>query len=909
MRHRWFAMRRPTLPALLLLLAVVLGSILAYAIVDELNARDRTEQWRAHTLEVIAEAERLNAAIAEREDAASRRVVLGDATASPTYARANEEVASSAARLRRLTRDNPGQQARLTELQSVIDERTDLFRRAWNAPPRSRESLSALGRAVDLQAPTGALTRAVVAEEASLLAKRAVDAREAEAVVSAWELILALLVVVLLTAATWAAVLAWRERQRARLAERLLAADRAAEAARADAAERDRVLRSIGEAAPDLIYAKDAEGRMLYCNPACQRAIGRPLGEILGRTAREWATDKTQADAIIANDRAVMRDEAPATFDELFTGADGLARVYRSSKAPLRGADGKVVGVVGVTSDVTEAKAAEAALQESEARFRTLAASLPALVFVTNAEGANIFTNIRFHEYAGMSAEALAGDGWVDTVHPDDRGRVTKAWSDSVATGSAYEVEFRMRHHGGEHRWFAVRGAPVRDEHGAILQWVGNCTDIEEIIQARQELAAANHALEERVTERTGELNATLASLRREMAERQAAEAQVRQMQKMEALGQLTGGVAHDFNNMLAIVLGALGMARRRLASDPAKAAELIGHAEEGASRAASLTARLLAFSRQQALAPKPIDANRLVAAMSELLRRTLGEQIEIETVLAGGLWRSWADPDQLENALVNVCVNGRDAMPAGGKLTIETANGHLDDDYALKNAEADPGQYVVICVTDTGLGMPGEVVERAFDPFYTTKGVGRGTGLGLSQVYGFVKQSGGHVKIYSEPGAGTTVKIYLPRYIGEESSAAIIIAEPTSAPRGRADEIVLLVEDEPRVRHTSAEMLRELGYTVISAVSGPRALEQLALNPSICLLFTDVVMPQMNGRELVDKALERRPELKVLFTTGYTRNAVVHNGMLDRGVALLTKPFTLEQLARKLRAVIDGGG
>ncbi|MDB5687766.1 MAG: histidine kinase, partial [Rhizorhabdus sp.] len=325
-----------------------------------------------------------------------------------------------------------------------------------------------------------------------------------------------------------------------------------------------------------------------------------------------------------------------------------------------------------------------------------------------------------------------------------------------------------------------------------------------------------------------------------------------------------------------------------------------------------ALTARLLAFSRQQPLAPVAIDANKLVSGMSDLLRRTLGEQISVETVLSGGLWRTFADSSQLENAVLNLAVNARDAIVAagheGGRLTIETNNAHLDDEYARARSEVAPGQYVLICVSDTGSGMSPEVAERAFDPFFTTKEVGKGTGLGLSQVFGFVKQSGGHVAIYSEPGEGTTVKLYLPRFTGPITEARA--TEATSAiPEGRADEIILVVEDEARVRHFSVDALRELGYTAISAADGREALQLLAENPSIGLLFTDVVMPEMNGRRLADEARALRPTLKILYTTGYTRNAVVHNGMLDAGVAFLAKPFSVAQLAVKIREVLDGGG
>jgi CheY-like chemotaxis protein len=372
----------------------------------------------------------------------------------------------------------------------------------------------------------------------------------------------------------------------------------------------------------------------------------------------------------------------------------------------------------------------------------------------------------------------------------------------------------------------------------------------------------------------------------------------------MEAVGQLTGGIAHDFNNMLAVIMSAMNLIQRKLARGETDIGKFVDAATDATGRAAGLTARLLAFSRQQPLAPQVIDANRVVTGMSDMLRRTLRETISVETVLAGGLWKTHADPSQIENAILNLAVNGRDAMPDGGSLTIETANCHLDDGYAASHAEVVAGQYVMIAVTDKGAGMTPDVLAKAFEPFFTTKPVDKGTGLGLSQVFGFVKQSGGHVKIYSEPGVGTTVKIYLKRYFGEEQEAP----EPQSAfdAARRPTETVLVVEDDERVRIGTVDALRELGYVVVHAGSAAEALKKLAEYPDVALLFTDIVMPAMNGRKLAEEALAGRPGLKVLFTTGFTRNAVVHNGVLDPGVNFIAKPFTLDQLAAKLREVLD---
>jgi signal transduction histidine kinase/CheY-like chemotaxis protein len=423
------------------------------------------------------------------------------------------------------------------------------------------------------------------------------------------------------------------------------------------------------------------------------------------------------------------------------------------------------------------------------------------------------------------------------------------------------------------------------------------------------EVRGLNEKLEERVAERTRELTLMTAQLRDEIAMKEVAESQLRQSQKMQALGQLTSGIAHDFNNMLSIVMGNLGLMRRRLtAAGSGDGVELIDNAIDGATRAATLTHQLLAFSRQQPLAPAVIDVNGLVSHLGELFRRTLGRNIKLECVLAGGLWRSKVDSSQLENAILNLVVNSRDAMPNGGKLTIETQNAFLDDAYAASHAEVMPGQYVLIAVTDTGTGMPADIVGQAFEPFFTTKGAGQGTGLGLSQVYGFVKQSGGHVKIYSEVGQGTTVKVYFPRHTAEAAVVPVGVESgaDTAAPKGHFTEIVLVVDDDDAVREIHSIMLSDLGYTVRSAAGGAAALAMLDAQGAVDLLFTDVVMPEMDGRRLAEAAVKRIPNLKVLYTTGYTPNAVVHNGVIDHGVDLLPKPFSFPQLARKVRTILD---
>jgi PAS domain S-box-containing protein len=572
------------------------------------------------------------------------------------------------------------------------------------------------------------------------------------------------------------------------------------------------------------------------------------------------------------------------------------ARLYRSAQeeierrkrveAALRQSEETLEQKVGErTAELAAANAqllAEAEEREkTEGRFRILVEGVvDYAIYMLDPNGIITNWNTGAARIKGYSASDAIGKHFSQFFTEEDRAaRVPWMAMKTAAEAGKYEGEgWRVRKDGSLF-WASVVLDAIRDREGNLLGFAKVTRDITE----RREAALALQRTQEQLV----------------------------QSQKMEGIGHLTGGVAHDFNNLLAVVIGNLETLQRVLQNPKPDRERLIRSAENamrGAQRAATLTQRLLAFSRRQPLDPKVVEANRLVSGMSDLLRRTLGEQIAIETVLAGGLWQVHADPNQLEVAILNLAVNARDAMSTGGKLTIETANTLIDEMYAAGQAELLPGQYVMISVTDTGCGMDREVATRAFEPFYTTKDVGHGTGLGLSQVYGFVKQSGGHVKIYSEVGDGTTVKIYLPRlHAAEESHPE---TQPAAAlPRSDNSEAILVVEDDADVRTHSTEILRDLGYRTFEAATGHAALKVLQAHSEIQLLFTDIGLPGgMNGRHLADEARRRRPGLKVLFTTGYARNAIVHGGRLDPGVHLITKPFTYAALATKLRSLLDRG-
>jgi PAS domain S-box-containing protein len=582
----------------------------------------------------------------------------------------------------------------------------------------------------------------------------------------------------------------------------------------------------------------------------------------------------TAAEKSLLKNRQALGDEAERTTAMVSVIAGGVAFFII------------IVGSILVTASFRRLSRSEQGLRESEERFRLMVSGIKdCAIFMLDPEGRVASWNEGAERIKGYRPEEIIGRHFSCFYRDEDArsGLLERELQTAIAEGSFSAEGWRVRKDGSEF-WASALITAIRDDRGYLRGFAKLTRDITERKQAEEALA-------------------------RETEERERAEGMLRQAQKMDVLGQLTGGIAHDFNNMLGVIVGNLEIVQQRLQSDDPKILDPIRSALQGAERSAVLTHRLLAFSRQQPLEPRPIDANKLVSGMSGLLNRTLGESIAIETVLAAGLWTVSADVNQLENALLNLAVNGRDAMPSGGKLTIETANTYLDEAYASRHVEVTPGQYMMLAVTDTGIGMSEETIDKAFEPFFTTKEAGHGTGLGLSQVYGFVKQSAGHIKIYSELGEGTTVKLYLPRVAGEGVDAGEVIGAQAMTGQARS-ETILVVEDNELLMSSVAAMLRDQGYRVLTAPNGATALQVLGSEPEVDLLFTDVGLPGgLNGRELGDQVKRLRPDLKIVFTTGYTRNAIIHQGRLDRGIEWIGKPFTYAALVAKIQRVLGQAG
>jgi PAS domain S-box-containing protein len=622
--------------------------------------------------------------------------------------------------------------------------------------------------------------------------------------------------------------------------------------------ERERLFSAAVESSNDAIITKTLDGTITGWNRSAERLFGYTAAEAVGN----------RIDIIVAPDRRaevreilgrVAQGEAIEHYETVRQHRDGREVHVALGISPIRSATGEIVGASKTARDISESRRTQTALnQEIEERQRIFETSQD-LILVTNPAGSFVQVSPSSMIILGYRPEEMIGHSAVEFIHPDDL--------DST------RAEMRAARSGRQMRNFETRYVHKNGE-AVTLTWMGTWSE-----PVRRHFFVG-----------------------RDLTEKRAAEAQFRQAQKMEAVGQLTGGIAHDFNNILTVITGTIGILAEAVSDDPQLMA-IARMIDEAAERGANLTRHLLAFARRQPLQPREVDVNALILEAVKLLRPTLGEHIQIDPLLAGDAWPALADPNQLTTAILNLSLNARDAMPTGGKLALETNNIFLDEGYANMHSEVAAGNYVMIAVSDTGSGIPAADLEKVFDPFFTTKEVGKGTGLGLSMVFGFVKQSNGHVKIYSEEGHGTTVKVYLPRATGLGQTASEMVA--SSRVEG-GHEVVLIVEDDALVRTYVVTQIKSLGYTTLEASNATEAMAIIDSTATVDLLFTDVIMPgPMNGRQLVDEALKRRPSLKTLFTSGYTENAIVHHGRLDSGVLLLAKPYRKSDLARMIRMAL----
>ena len=623
-------------------------------------------------------------------------------------------------------------------------------------------------------------------------------------------------------------------------------------------AERDRLFGAVVKSSNDAIITNLLDGSITSWNPAAERLFGFTAAEAIGQSINIIVPPDRRAEVRDIIERAGRGDHIQH-HETSRVCKDGRHVEVSLSISPILSVAGKIIGISKTVHDITERKQTRQALdQEIEERRRIFETSND-LILVTDTGGNFIQVSPSVTAILGYQPSDMIGHSAVEFIHPDDLEHTRK--------------EMRAARRGQSKRSFETRYVDNMGK-AVALNWTGTWSE-----------PVQRHFF-----------------IGRDLTEKQAAEAQLRHAQRMDAVGQLTGGVAHDFNNILTVITGTIGILREAVADQPqlVTIADLI---DEAAERGANLTKHLLAFARKQPLQPLEIDVNALVLESAKLLHPTLGKHIEIAPLLAEDAWTALVDPSQLTTAVLNLALNARDAMPNGGKLTIETGNIVLDESYANMHSELAPGSYVMIAVSDTGSGIPAALLERVFEPFFTTKEVGRGTGLGLSMVFGFVKQSGGHVKIYSEEGHGTSVKIYLPRATGLQQTAAEALVSGTVE---GGKETILVVEDDTMVRRYVMTQIESLGYTTLEAANASEALRIVDEATAIDLLFTDVIMPGgMNGRQLVEEALRRRPNLKTLYTSGYTENAIVHHGRLDSGVLLLVKPYRKAELARMIRLAL----
>jgi len=646
--------------------------------------------------------------------------------------------------------------------------------------------------------------------------------------------------------------------------------------------QRESPLDLLLDTALDAVIVMNADGKITEWNELSAEIFGWSRDEAVGRNLAELIIPERFREAHASGLRHFL-ETGEVGYLRRRIELPGLHRSGREFPVELRISAVELdrgTAFVGVLRDVSARQEMQHELRETGRQFQLLVGAITDYaIYMLDPEGRVTTWNAGAQRIKGYRAEEIIAQNFSRFYTEEDRraGIPAQNLRRAAEEGKVVAEGWRVKKDGSRFA-ASIDLEAIRDERGRLIGFAKITRDITAQREAQDLLDRARE--------------------------------QLLQSGKMEAIGQLTGGVAHDFNNLLTIIIGNLAIAQREvepLESGPAsRLRRAIASAERGAQRATALTQRLLAFSRRQVLDPKPLDLNKLIVAEADFLQRTLGEAVEIEAVGGGGLWQVEVDPNEFETALLNLAINARDAMPDGGKLTIETGNTFLDQHYCRANPEVLPGQYVMIAVTDNGCGMTKEVMDRAFEPFFSTKTVDAGTGLGLSQVYGFIKQSGGHVKIYSEPGEGTTVRIYLPRYTGTRRPDEDDAAENGEV-EGRTGETILIVEDDLDVRGFLVEALRDLKYRTLSAADAAAALRIIEQpNARIDLLLSDVVLPGMNGRELMVEARKCRPDLKVLFITGYSRNAIVHQGRLDPGIDMIQKPMSQRELAGRIRDMLD---
>jgi len=654
--------------------------------------------------------------------------------------------------------------------------------------------------------------------------------------------------------------------------------------------------RQIIDSASDYaIVASDLDGRVTLWNAGAEHIFGWSEAEMLGRSVEVIYTPEDIQAGRLKHNQQIAIGGGGVSGERWLQRKSGARFWANGSMTVLRGEDGAALGFVKVLGDRSEQQRAGMALAHSERRLGALVSASSQSLYAMSAD----WREMRPISGAGASADILpAITGWrEERVHPDDRGALEAAIALALRTRQPLRLEHRALLPDGSVRWVLMRAVPLLDDAGEIAEWFGTASDVTERRQAEDQLRQLTLTLEERVQARSAEL--------------QVAEERLRQSQKMEAVGQLTGGLAHDFNNLLTAI--SVGLELLELRIDQGRFDDIgryLDMAQSSAARATALTQRLLAFSRRQTLAPTPVVAEDMVSGMLDILSRTLGPSISISTDLQAAPWSVLVDAPQLENALLNLCINARDAMPEGGPLAISTTNVTLDDDAAAQ-LELPSGDYVCLAVKDAGSGMEPAVIAKAFEPFFTTKPIGQGTGLGLSMIYGFTRQSGGQVRIDSAPGQGTTVHLYLPRFLGAPNDDAAPQA-PVATVADRTGNVgtVLVVEDEDAVRALVTEVLASSGYRVLQAPEGGRAIETLQSGENIDLLVTDVGLTgALNGRQVADAGRQVRPGLPVLFITGYAASAAVGAGQLEEGMEVLTKPFTAAELERRARALVSAEG